>query len=180
MLRKVIAVILIFFNAMSIAFAFRIYVKPSLSYLSTTDDSDSTATTSMAYGPGIAAGLGNVFYKYFYAGIEGFWIPNTLPVNSDSGSVYKISYQYGISLLPGVSFDNTVIGYLRLGVLRSNFPNASAQVSANQIGVGLEYSLSQNWGVNGEYNSERYKGSTAVGTATTGKYTIGVLYKFNL
>src|SRR3990167_11350320 len=120
MLRKVIAVILIFFNAMSIAFAFRIYVKPSL------------------------------------------------------------SYQYGISLLPGVSFDNTVIGHLRLGVLRSNFPNASAQVSANQIGVGLEYSLSQNWGVNGEYNSERYKGSTAVGTATTGKYTIGVLYKFNL
>ncbi|HLB42866.1 MAG TPA: outer membrane beta-barrel protein [Gammaproteobacteria bacterium] len=178
MLKKIIAIIIIFISSLSAAFAFRIYVKPTLSYLSTSLNNNNP---SMVLAPGIAAGLGQVFYKYFYVGVETYWIPNTIPVNSKSNT-YKISYQYAASLLPGIAFDNTILGYLRLGMLKSRFPSFDTTQSASQMGIGLEYSLSPTWSVNGEYDYVRYRSNTTslVGSATTDQFTIGVLYKFNL
>ena len=176
MLKKMIAISIIFISSISAAFALRIYVKPTFSYLSTSISN----APSLVYAPGIAAGLGQVFNRYFYVGGEVFWIPNTVPVNSNTNS-FKITYQYGISLLPGIAFDNTLLGYLRLGMLRSNFPNLNTIASASQIGIGLEYSLSPTWSANGEYDYARYRSSTtSVSTATTDQFTIGVMYKFNL
>ena len=111
--------------------------------------------------------------------MEAYWIPNTVPVNNETNT-YKISYQYSLSLLPGIAFDNTVTGYLRLGMLRSNFSSLNTIASASQVGAGLEYSLSPTWSATGEYDYVRYRDNEIVGSATTDQFTLGLMYKFNV
>lgn len=175
MFRKIIAIIIIFILTTSSVLAFRLYIKPALSYLSTSQDGD----PSEVIAPSIAGGLGQLVNKYLYLGLEAYWIPNTIPVNNQSNSTYKISYQYGLAAIPGIAFDSSILGYLRLGMLRSKFSTLNAVESAPQLGIGLEYNLSPAWSVNGEYDYVRYRGDV-VGSTSTDQFTLGLMYKFNI
>lgn len=132
--------------------------------------------------PRWALGYDTVFSESFFAGIELFadW-PFALLNNHRTQYVpyLRPKYTYGLSLLPGMVFDDYVIGYFRLGGLMTNFPQYDTRQKAFQVGVGMQYKLYSGLSLRGEYDYVQYQVMDPVRQPKANQASIGIVYDFD-
>lgn len=134
---------------------------------------------------GIYLGDGRYFKDTYYLGVEAFGnLSNnfttssnaSIPVNADTDGVVNgkmtVGNNYGISLIPGFSWDDHTLVYARLGYKWSNFKystnvtytedtvtssgNSSKILGGFNAGIGLEKYVYGKWSVRGEYTYTNY------------------------
>ena len=102
----------------------------------------------------------------------------------DSKPGVKSSWSVGLSLLPGYLILDNVLGYARLGVVKTYFSNAGGNANGGQAGLGLQVALTQSWDLRGEYIYSFYgspSGSCASpndSAVKSDQFNIGAIYKF--
>jgi opacity protein-like surface antigen len=144
----------------------------------TVNTGDYTNYTGM---PGtIFAGFGANMGQGFYLAGEVF---ATLGHATITDNGLKSSYEYGVSVIPGVMISDHTMGFGRLGLAQTRFSPSGANPSTNtgvQFGLGLQTSLTQNWDLRGEYDYTAQKNLKGVGTSPkTNDTTIALIYKFD-
>lgn len=87
------------------------------------------------------------------------------------------SWGYGLSVLPGYMVTENVLGYLRLGVVKSRFTTGNSNLTGGQVGLGMETALSNNWDLRGEWVHSFYK-AMRLGNPKSQQFNLGLLYKF--
>lgn len=177
MLRRTIAASTLFIATTSLSFAYNFYIAPSLVYQGIS--AGNVDYMGMSLRP--AVGIGGPFRNSEYY-IGGELFGNTKPMtfhNHRSGTAgLKPSYSVGASFLPGYQIDDEFIGYVRLGVIYTNFDNLDMTRRGWQIGAGLQGRLIGCWDVRGEYNYTKYRSITGIGTPKASEWLLGVVYKF--
>lgn len=153
-----------------------VYIKPTFSFMSTAINS---TNPSEVYSPTIAAGLSGIFSEFLYLGGEVFWTPKSIPLHSQSNNM-RISFQYGVSLLPGIVLDSSTIAYGRIGAITSMFSSLNEKKSAAELGLGVLYDWSSSWSLVGEYDYMRYQSFSGLGAPITNQFTVGLMLKFGL
>jgi opacity protein-like surface antigen len=130
---------------------------------------------------------GNIFVGYGATIGEGVYLAAEVYSNVATASIsdngLKSTYGYGASFIPGLMISDHTLGYIRLGILRTNFTPSgasSASVSAGQLGVGLQTNLMQNWDLRGEYDYDAYNSLGGVsGKPRSDEFNLGLVYKFD-
>jgi opacity protein-like surface antigen len=129
----------------------------------------------------IFAGYGASLGQGVYLAGEVFGTIGTATINDDGA---KSTYNYGLSVIPGMMLSDHTMGYLRLGLTRTRFtprgPVASTTVSGAQVGLGIQTSLTQNWDLRGEYTytAQRHINNLS-GDMHTDAATLGLIYRFD-
>ena len=105
-----------------------------------------------------------------------------LLINSQ-GVEIRPTYTYGANIMPGISFDPFVIGYLRLGAVTSSFKTFESSRMGYQIGGGLEWRLNHTWSLRGDYVRTRYRdlpdyNNTPVGAIKMDELSAGFVIRF--
>lgn len=128
----------------------------------------------------IALGYAGVLSPAFYLAGEIFASDSWTIKNRAAPGVngVKTTWNYGISILPGVMLTDYVMGYLRLGAVHSRFSNASVNRTGWQVGLGAQTNLAPCWDLRGEYVASFYNRITTVGRPRTDVTSIGVVWKF--
>src|SRR5438045_8578753 len=78
--------------------------------------------------PSLHVGYGSWMREWIYLGLEGFATTKSIDI-SDSDTIsatLKMSYNYGLSIMPMVNLDDVLYGFARIGYLRTKFPNLDA------------------------------------------------------
>ncbi|MES2217583.1 MAG: outer membrane beta-barrel protein [Pseudomonadota bacterium] len=123
---------------------------------------------------GYGAGLG----QGFYLGGEVFVTLGSATI-TDNG--LKSGYAYGFGILPGILISDHTMGYLRVGLVQTQFSptnQGNSTVTGGQLGLGLQTSLTQNWDLRGEYTYTASKSVKGVsGNPRTDETTIAMVYK---
>lgn len=146
---------------------------------------------------GLFAGYGGMLTTNFYLGGELFANGSNASSSSktiavDTETKVKMTYSYGLSLMPGVKVAPDTILYLKTGILRTRFditqtqsasiathPNSST--TGEMLGVGLQLALSKNLNIRGEYVYTSYQAFNAAGnhfSPTAGQLNAALIYKF--
>lgn len=131
--------------------------------------------------PRMSLGYGDRMENYYLAG-EIFAVPFSTPISYSTNSTgvnARISRSFGLSLLPGYMITDSVMGYLRLGVVNSKFSGPNTSKSGGQVGAGLETNLTSNWDLRGEYIYTAYQSVNGLGSAKSNEVGIGAVYKFD-
>jgi opacity protein-like surface antigen len=150
--------------------------------LSTGIMTNTTKSANFRGMPGtIFAGYGATMGQGAYLAGEVFGTIATAVVN-DNGA--KSTYNYGLSVIPGMMLSDHTMGYLRVGLLRTRFtpsgPVASTTVSGAQLGLGLQTSLTQNWDLRGEYTYTAHRHiSNLSGDIRTDAAIASLIYRFD-
>ena len=111
-------------------------------------------------------------------------INGTLATANITDNGLRSTYDYGLSLIPGIMISDHTLGYLRVGYIRTNFSPAGAKsetVNGGQLGLGLQTSLMQDWDLRGEYTFGAYS-SLHHGAGTnprSDEFTLALIYKFD-
>lgn len=133
----------------------------------------------------LTAGFGVLVKNGFYIAEEvfigdGFQVQNY----DDSAEGAKSSWSIGLSVLPGYLILDNLIGYLRLGVVKTHFSSDGSN-NGGQVGLGFESALSESWDLRGEYIYSFYESSQncgsrpgQLGSVKSDQFNIGLLYKF--
>jgi len=161
-----------------------------------------TSADSNGVFGGLFAGLSWTLAPQFVVNTEIFGEESstsisTQQINITGGTAQaklRIKYSYGGSVLPGFKFTDIAMGYLRVGVIRSQFnlhqtipPTGSTSnwgqnnATGGQFGVGVQANVNSSWGVRGEYDYVTYNSFTIFGntiSAHDNQFKIGVLYNF--
>lgn len=133
----------------------------------------------------VFAGYGGVINQNFYLAGEIFSTLATGTLNTNNG--LKTTYDFGISLNPGVMLSDHTLAYVRVGGLRTRFSSQNETLSGWQFGFGLQTSVTQNVDLRGEYdyvtyNSFNYStgssGSTSI-TPRSDQFHLALIYKFD-
>lgn len=130
---------------------------------------------------------GTIFLGYGADLGQGFYlageVTGTIGTATVTDNGLKSTYNYGISILPGILISDHTMGYGRLGALRNRFTPSGANattITSCALGVGLQTSLTQNWDLRGEYTYLINKSISGIGgTPHTDETTLGLLYKFD-
>lgn len=93
-------------------------------------------------------------------------------------SSVKSTWSYGLDLIPGLMITDYVMGYVRVGGVRTRFSDQGQSASAWQVGVGAQTSFMQNWDVRGEYIYSQYGRVNGIGKPMIDQFNLGVVYKF--
>jgi len=152
------------------------YLAPALQYISLYVGSNKYQGIS----PIITAGYGGMVNSVIYLAGEIFAIPATATINNNpnqNGSL-RTSYGYGASLLPGYYFDDSVMGYARLGYIVARFENFHTTKAGYEVGAGVDIGWTANISFYGEYDFAKYRTLENVGAPKAGIYTLGLKYKF--
>lgn len=115
---------------------------------------------------------------YYFAG-EIFGVPGSVSIDNYG---LKSTYSYGLSFIPGALFSDHVLGFARIGVLRTHFQpsgTGSKNLSGGQFGLGLQTSLTQSWDLRGEYDFVAYKSLDGLGSPRADQFNLGLVYKFD-
>lgn len=95
----------------------------------------------------------------------------------------KSTYEYGVSLIPGIMISDHTMGFGRLGLAQTRFAPSgvnNSTVTGVQFGLGLQTSLTQNWDLRGEYDYTLQKNLSGLGSSPrTNDTTIALVYKFD-
>ena len=170
-------------------------------------DATSVKTTPSATGGfgGLFAGLSWNLAPQFVLNTELFGNESSTSTSNQTINIagggtsqakMRMKYSYGVSLLPGFSFQNNAgMVYLRAGYIRSLFawhqsiPPSTAKsnwgythVGGGQFGVGIQGNLGEAWGIRGEYDYVSYTTFTVFNnniTARDNQFKVGVLYNFH-
>lgn len=161
---------------------------------------------------GLFAGYGQYFSNMYYLGAELFVNDSsasqtqtssstTVGIGSSTYNKVSANASYGVSLLPGVKFNDSTLGYVRLGYNRADLQGqevltpevgAPATVSSSgrnwhwqggfNYGVGLETAVYQNFSVRSEFNHTTF-GSfrTPAGTkfkVSDNQFMVGLNFHF--
>lgn len=159
----------------SSAFAGNLYLGPTFLL------QDNTTQTSnyRGFSPRLSIGYADMIEDFNLAA-EIFMIPfsATIADNHSNGAVSTRSTRsYGISVLPGMMVTQSVLGFLRLGALSTQFPSPNTSRTGGQVGVGLQTCLTPYWDLRVEYDYTAYKTVPTLGSVKSGQAGIGFIYK---
>lgn len=152
------------------------YLGPTLTYNSYRAGG---GTRYIDASPRATAGFGTVRDYMYFAG-EIFVGPKSIRIKDDStasGSL-KTSYSYGASILPGIMFDDTILGYARLGFITTHFEDANATKTGYQVGLGAQTDLTETWSIRAEYDHSVYRSISGLGTPKADQWSVGFLHHF--
>ncbi|HSW71282.1 MAG TPA: outer membrane beta-barrel protein [Gammaproteobacteria bacterium] len=133
----------------------------------------------------VTGGFGVLLKNGFYIAEEIFVEDGVQLQNySDSAESSKSSWSAGLSILPGYLILDNLIGYLRLGVVRTHF-SSDGSANGGQVGLGFESALSENWDLRGEYIYSFYETTFGcstqpgeLGSVKADQFNLGLIYKF--
>jgi len=133
----------------------------------------------------LTAGFGILVKNGFYIAEEVFVGDGAKLQNyPDSAESSKSSWSIGLSILPGYLILDNLIGYLRLGVVKTHFSSDGSN-NGGQVGLGFESALSENWDLRGEYIYSFYQASSScstqpgeLGSVKSDQFNLGLIYKF--
>jgi outer membrane immunogenic protein len=176
MLRKLLSAACLFLAGLSSAFADSFYVAPSIVY-------QTFAASGIGYNgiaPRLTLGYEDMLTPLFYAAAEIFSNPTTFKVYNNPTNLgsLRATYSYGASVIPGVNFDNTIIGYGRLGLIRTRFDNLGKVKSGAEYGLGVQWLINCSWSARAEYSYAKYNNITNIGHPDSNTYMIGLMYRF--
>lgn len=134
----------------------------------------------------VTAGFGYLVKNGFYIAEEVFVEEGAqLQGYSDSAESGKSSWSVGLSVLPGYLILDNLIGYLRLGAVKTYFSSASGSNNGGQVGLGFQTALLENWDLRGEYIYSFYQASSScntqagqLGSVKSDQFNVGIFYKF--
>ena len=129
----------------------------------------------------MSLGYGDFVAPSFYLAGEIFGMPGSMLLrsNTSSGIGVRNTYSYGISLLPGTAITDSVMGYLRMGLIETRFTSASTTRAGGQIGLGLQTGLTSNWDMRMEYIYSMYGSITNIGSPKGDWIGLGLTYKLD-
>lgn len=127
----------------------------------------------------LSLGYGALMASTFYLGGEVF-VQDTANVSNQTlfGDSARSTWGYGVSVLPGVLVNDLVLGYLRIGAVRTRFNDAGVNKTGGQVGLGLQASLCGNWDLRAEYDWSVYQSIAGQGNPKSDEVTLGIVYKF--
>jgi opacity protein-like surface antigen len=174
-LRKAFCVAGLFFCGLPAALA-GFYVAPTIVY-------ETLSVPGIGYngvGPRLTLGYEDMLTQLIYAGAEVFTSPTTFKVYNNPNNIgsLRITYSYGASILPGFNIDNTIVGYVRLGLVRTRFDNLGVIKSGTQYGVGVQWILTDLWRARFEYSLTKYNNIANIGHPDGNTTSIGLMYRF--
>lgn len=176
MLRRLLGTAALFTSMLSTAFAGSFYLAPTIIYQ--TMSASGIGYNGMA--PRLTVGYEDMLTPVIYTGVEVFSNPTTFKTYNNPNNLgsLRATYSYGASILPGINFDNTIIGYGRLGIIRTRFDNLGKVKSGTEYGVGLQWNLNDLWSARGEYDYTKYNNIANIGHPSSNTYSIGLMYRF--
>lgn len=124
----------------------------------------------------IFAGYGATIGQNVYLAGEVFAVPATFAFKNTG--LTRTTYGYGASIIPGLMLSDRTMGYVRGGIVKSRFNNASESVTGGQLGLGLQTSMTQNVDLRGEYVYTAYRSVGAVSSPKADQANLGLIYKF--
>lgn len=90
----------------------------------------------------------------------------------------RSTVSYGVSVLPGYLISDNVLGYVKLGAVRTRFTHNSTDVTGARTGLGFQTALNNNWDIRGEWDYTFYrKINVSAGLPRTQEFNISLLYK---
>jgi len=135
---------------------------------------------------GILTGGFGVLLKNCFYFAEEIFVENgaRLQNYSDSAESSRSSWSVGLGVIPGYLILDNLIGYLRLGVVRTHF-TSDGNANGGQVGLGFESALSENWDLRGEYIYSFYQTTFGcdtepgeLGSVKADQFNLGLIYKF--
>ncbi len=94
------------------------------------------------------------------------------------GNGVRTTWSYGLGIIPGYMITDYVLGYARVGVVRSRFTDQGDNGTGWQVGLGAQTNLVQNWDLRGEYVYTGYNTISGIGKPQANQFNLGVVYKF--
>jgi len=125
----------------------------------------------------ISLGYGGIVSPSFYLAAELFGGGSiNLKNYTNSGVSVKSTWSYGLDIIPGIQLTDPVVGYVRLGVVRTRF-NDVGNATGWRAGVGGQTNLWPNWDLRGEYVYTYYN-SVGGMNPQSDQFNLGLIYKF--
>ena len=207
MYRKLVIATAILAASSSVAFAGKNYKGdykaeaapcPSYSYMTgpyvglsvgVRDNYSGTPTVYKGFEGTLSGGWGFMFSPMFYLAGEIF-VGDSANIKdfkeeTGTGDGVRSSWNYGVSIIPGMMITDHVLAYVRVGGTWTNFTEAHNHGSSTdnkgawQVGVGGQTNVFQNWDVRAEYIYSGYgKVTKSIGNVGADQFNVGVVYKF--
>ena len=159
------------------AMAGTFYLGPSLFY----QYNSASHSSFSGLHPKLTLGYASLMGDYLLAG-ELFAIPFTAQLSSSinhNGISAKTSNGFGISFLPGMRITDSVLGYLRIGVISSEFTSPNTRKTGGQLGIGFATPISNSWDLRLDYIFTAYQSINQLGSVKANELGIGAVYKFD-
>lgn len=158
------------------------YLGGSLGITANTNNKGSGSYRGMPFTGFVGFG-GAIDPNYYLAGELSLTVGTA---DIDNAGNMKSSYGYGISVLPGVMLSDHTSGFLRVGIVRSRFPDANTNLTGGQFGLGLQTSVTQNVDLRTEYDYIAYRSSSSTASTpgistspTSDQFNLALIYKFD-
>lgn len=155
-----------------------LYIAPNVLLQNITSDDSSYRGIS----PKLALGYGTLLGQSFFLAGEVSATIGTAEVsnNTDNNGVsVRVNRSYDFSVLPGMLFSENTLGYLRLGVVSSNFSAPNTTTTGGELGVGLQLAILNCWYIRGEYFYTTYGAIEDVGAPVSDTFALGAVYTFS-
>lgn len=115
----------------------------------------------------------------FYLGSEIFAQHDAQLQNYRNNSAsLKTTWGYGLSVIPGFILADTIMGYLRVGVINTHFEASGGTITGGQVGVGLQAAVAENWDIRSQYVYSFYESLSDLAAPRSDDFSIGFIYKF--
>lgn len=182
MLRKQVKyflfMLICFWNTSLYAF-FSLYVAPGMSYDSIQNSGNTI--TYQGLDPRIGVGFKGIGFSGLDIGAEVFAYPvKALTINNDAtaeGS-FRTKYSWGASLLPGFNLDYTILLFIRVGVIYTNFAVLDTTQTGLQLGAGIDAILYGPWSGRIEYTRTEYRRYQSLNGIHGDIGTFSLIYNF--
>ncbi len=136
----------------------------------------STPTVYNGLEGNLSAGYAFVMESFYFAG-EIFVGDSAVLQNYANNGSARSTWSYGLSLIPGILMNDTVLGYLRLGILNTNFTTNNNNATGGQVGLGLQTAITERWDLRGEYIYDFYRSVSYIGNPKSAQFNLGLVYK---
>lgn len=166
-------------SLLPIAASASVYISAGATYMSTKSD----VITYQGFTPKFSLGIDNdrvqITPASLYLGAEVTAMPiRTFTINDNSpasNQSLKQSWSYAINLHPGIFLDMVIKAYAILGLDKTGF--GAGTVSGRQMGVGLEYKLSERWAGRFNFIYTRYSSVNGINAPKTEEVTVSAVYR---
>lgn len=177
MIKKILAISAIFVGSLSTALAGTFYFGPGITYADLHND----GLRYNGFNGTLYIGYGGWVQECAYLAAEIFGMTKTFNTkNTDEISkLLKTGSNYGVSLVPAVNIEDSFVGYLRLGYIKTRFSNLGTTKSAYQIGAGVELPLKDLWTVRVEYTYTPYHSVDDIGSVYSNQGTVALIYRID-
>lgn len=129
--------------------------------------------------PRLSLGYANSYQDDLYFAYEIFGVPATatLSESHDDPSVsVKTTHSIGFSFIIGTPLSDALLGFVRVGGIRSTFSGPDQSKSGVQGGFGIQTPLSTAWNIHAEYIYTAYQSISVIGTPKSNEIGIGLTY----